>query len=260
MLVGAGALGSSLLKGLWLTRTVEAKALMILDLHPGEEAKACADEGARLNPPPDQWSKAKTVILAVKPQNWREVAQILSGNLGLDTVIISVMAGVRLKDLTDALAPLRVVRVMPTTGVATGAGVASLYADDETALSSALALFSPMATMVTLKDEALMDAATAVSGSGPAYVYVFLSALQKAAEAAGLSQVDARTLSRATLISAVKLLELSEAEPEDLINKVASPGGTTEAALKVLCNKDNGLDQLMQAAVMAAMLRAQELG
>lgn len=259
LLIGAGALGSSMLKGMRIAGHIKPADMLILDLNPGAEAQAYAAEGARLNPDPSVWAEAQTVILAIKPQSWRGAAQILVGNLNPEAVMVSVMAGVRCADLADVFAPLKVSRVMPTTGVATGRGVASLYAADARALQVASDLFSPMASTVVLDHEDLIDAATAVSGSGPAYVYAFVSALATAGEATGLTPDDARRLARATLISAANLLDVTGEDPEELIRKVASPGGTTEAALKVLRQPGSGLDDLIREAVLAAQKRSREL-
>lgn len=260
LLIGAGALGSAILKGFRLKGQASPEDVMILDLKPGEEALAYAADGARLNPSPETWHEAKTVILAVKPQGWHAVAQILHGNLNPEAVLISVMAGVTTGNLKHAFSAHAIARVMPTTGVATGKGVASIYAERPEALAAAKRLFAPMAAVVELHDEGLIDSATAVSGSGPAYVYAFVRALEKAGLETGLSAEEARVLARATLISAASLLEGTSAEPEDLIVKVASPGGTTEAALKVLRYDGAGIDELMKASVLAAFKRAKELG
>jgi len=260
LLVGAGALGSSVLKGFRIAGNADPSDLIIVDLKPGDEPRAWAADGARLNPPPETWAEAKTVMLAVKPQGWHAVAAILRGNLAGDAVLVSVMAGVQTEALKMAFAGHPVARVMPTTGVATGKGVASIYSDSPRALEAAQGLFEPMAATVLLSEENLMDSATAVSGSGPAYVYAFVRALERAGRETGLSRSHARDLARGTLVSAARLLDSTGEEPDDLIRKVASPGGTTEAALKVLCEPGQGLDELILAAVQAAHERSKELG
>ncbi len=260
LLLGAGALGSSVLKGFRIAGHAGPADLIIVDLKPGDEPKAWAADGARLNPAPETWREAKTVLLTVKPQGWHAVAAILNGNLAADAVIVSVMAGVQTDSLKKAFAGHPVARVMPTTGVATGKGVASIYADAPRALEAAQGLFGPMASTVVLSEEGLMDSATAVSGSGPAYVYAFVRALERAGRETGLSRSHARDLARGTLVSAARLLDSTGEEPDDLIQKVASPGGTTEAALKVLCKPGEGLDELIMAAVHAAQQRSKELG
>ena len=260
LLIGAGALGSSLLKGFRVSGQVTPQEVMILDLLPGDDAQAWMRDGASLNPPPEDWKKARTVILAVKPQGWHAVAQILSGNLAPDAVLVSVMAGVQVHSLKEAFAGHAVARVMPTTGVATGRGVATIYADSVRGTEAAMGVFAPIAQTVELKDESQMNSATAVSGSGPAYVYAFVRSLEKAGKATGLSSSHARDLARGTLVSAARLLDSTGEEPDALIQKVASPGGTTEAALSVLCKPGEGLDELILAAVEAAHKRSKELG
>ncbi|MFN3229208.1 MAG: pyrroline-5-carboxylate reductase family protein [Asticcacaulis sp.] len=260
LLVGAGALGSAILQGWRRTGAVAPKDVMILDLHPGEEANRYAADGARLNPGPESWGEARTIVMAVKPHHWREAAQILTFSLSPAAVIVSVMAGVRTEDLAKTFDPNPVARVMPTTGVATGQGVATLYSASDTAFAAALALFGPIATTVRVADEGEIDAATAISGSGPAYVYAFTAALEAAALKLDLSPEDARTLARATVISAARMMEETGRDPEDLIRQVASPGGTTEAALKVLRGAGQSLNVLVETAARAAHNRAKELG
>jgi len=257
MIIGAGALGGSILKGLRVTTTFDPADVIIADLNPQAEAQAYAELGARLNPDADVVAEARTVIIAVKPQGWRAVAEAFAGKLHPDAVIVSAMAGVRTADLAAGFDGRKVARVMPTTGVATGRGVASLYAATPEALEAAKCIFEPIASTVVLRDEGLIDAATAVSGSGPAYVYAFAAALEGAGLEAGLEAADARVLARATLISAASLLDISGEEPEALIKKVASPGGTTEAGLKVLREP---LNELITATVLAAQKRSRELG
>jgi pyrroline-5-carboxylate reductase len=148
---------------------------------------------------------------------------------------------------------------MPTTAAAIGQGTASLYADDPEALARAHALFEPLGAVVALTDENLMHAATAVSGSSPAYLYAFVEALEAAGAAAGLSAKDAQRLARSTLTGAAALLAHSGEDPAELRRQVTSPGGTTQAALDVLL-ADGALPDLMREAVVAAVRRSKELG
>jgi len=171
--------------------------------------------------------------------------------------VVSIAAGVKSADIGAAFAGRRVARVMPTTGVAIGKGVASIFSTDSGARSVAHALFDPVASTVDLDDEALMDVATAVSGSAPAYLYAFIEALEAAGAAHGLDAMAARRLARNTITSAAALLELGGEDPAELRRQVTSPGGTTEAALKVLLP---ALGELMDGAVAAAVARAKELG
>ncbi len=194
----------------------------------------------------------------MKPQVWREAAAAYGPLLSEDAVVVSVAVGVRLDDIEAAFGGRRTARVMPTTGVGVAKGVATVFARDAGARSRAHALFDPVSATVDITDEGLMDAAAATSASGPAYVYAFVEALAAAGVTAGLPREAAEELARATVISAAALLEESGESPEALRMQVASPGGTTEAALRVLARED-GLETLLRDAVAAAARRAEEL-
>lgn len=195
----------------------------------------------------------------MKPQVWREAAEPIAGDLHPEAVIVSVAAGVRAADIASAFGGRAVARVMPTTAVAVGRGVASLFAADPRAGESARALFAPVARVVELADEALLHAATGVSGSAPAYFYAFVEALEAAGAAAGLPPDASRELARATMVGAAALLDASGEDPAELRRQVTSPGGTTEAALAIL-TREAGLPSLLRDAVAAATRRSGELG
>ena len=177
--------------------------------------------------------------------------------LAPDAVIVSIAAGVGLTDISKAFGGRRVARVMPTTAVAIGKGVASIYAPDAEAHARAHALFAPVAVTVDLIHESLMHAATAVSGSAPAYLYAFIEALSVAGVEAGLSPETSATLARQTIVSAAALLGAGDEDPAELRRQVTSPGGTTQAALEVLMP---GFATLLPEAVAAAVKRSKELG
>jgi pyrroline-5-carboxylate reductase len=143
--------------------------------------------------------------------------------------------------------------------VAIGKGVASIVADDDEARARAHALFDPVGVSVDIAEEALMDVTVAVSGSAPAYLYAFIEALEAAGEAQGLTAKTSRALVRATLIGAAALLDHTAEDPAELRRQVTSPGGTTEAALKVWMG-EHGLGPLAVEAVTAAVRRSKELG
>ncbi len=258
LIVGAGRMGGAMARGWLRAGSLQASDFAFRDPHPGEDAQDALDRGARVAG--DDVSGHPTVVLAVKPQVWRAVAEALAPQLPPEAVIVSVVAGVRLADLEAVFDARRVARVMPTTGVAAAQGVATVCATDDDARARAHALFDPIATTVDLQDEALMDAATAVSGSAPAYLYAFIEALEAAGEAAGLPQDAARTLARATMASAAVLLQETGEEPAELRRQVTSPNGVTQAALEVLMAPDAGFPGLMARAVAAAMRRSRELG
>lgn len=259
LMLGAGRLGSALIEGWSRFGGPVGEDLMILDPAPSDAALAAGRAGAILSPTPADLGRARILLLAVKPQVWREAAGAVTGVLSPDVVIVSVAAGVRAADISEVFGGRRVARVMPTTAVAVGRGVASLYARDTEAAACARALFDPVATVVELARETLLHAATGVSGSAPAYFYAFVEALEAAGAAAGLPPDASRDLARATMVGAAALLDASGEAPTDLRRQVTSPGGTTEAALEILMG-EGGLWPLLEAAVAAATRRSAELG
>jgi pyrroline-5-carboxylate reductase len=252
LMLGAGRMGGAMLEGWRRAGAFQPAELIICDPAPGEPALAAAKAGARLNPPDAELAQARTVVLAVKPQ-------VYAPWLAADAVVVSIAAGVRAGAIAKAFGGRCTARVMPTTAAAIGQGTASLYADDPAALARAHALFEPLGVVVDLTDEEQMHAATAVSGSGPAYLYAFVETLEGAALAAGLPPKEAARLARSTITGAAALLAQGGAEPADLRRQVTSPGGTTEAALNVLLSS-TGLPSLLREAVTAAVRRSKALG
>ena len=259
LMLGAGRMGGAMLQGWRNAGAFASTDLMIVDPHPGEAALAAQADGAILNPPDAELARARTVVLSVKPQIWREAAGQYASWLAADAVIVSVAAGVPLSTIAHEFGGRPVARVMPTTAAAINQGTASLYADDPAALARAHALFEPLGAVVDLVDENQMHAATAISGSAPAYLYAFIEALEGAGAAAGLAPADAARLARSTITGAGALLAQSGAEPADLRRQVTSPGGTTEAALNVLLGA-TGFPTLLREAVVSAIRRSKELG
>jgi pyrroline-5-carboxylate reductase len=259
LMLGAGRMGGAMLEGWRKAAAFAASDLMIRDPSPSPPALAAGLDGAVLNPADSDLARARTVVLAVKPQVWREAAAEVAPWLAADAVIVSIAAGVRAGDIAKEFGGRCVARVMPTTAAAIGQGTASLFADDPAALARAHALFEPLGAVVDLADEGLMHAATAVSGSAPAYLYAFIEALEGAGAAAGLSPRDASRLARSTLTGAAALLAQTGEDPAELRRQVTSPGGTTQAALDVLLG-EAGLGQLLREAVAAAVKRSKELG
>ena len=258
LLLGAGRLGGALIEGWRLTSAFRGSELIICDPDPGPVAREAANQGARINPDRAQLIRARTVLLAVKPQVWREAATAYAPALSPEAAIVSVAAGVRADDIREAFGGQPTARVMPITAVAVAQGAAAIFAPDPRARSAAHALFDPVARSVDLEDEAMMDAVTAVCGSAPAYLYAFTEALEAAGEAEGLPPETARTLARATMAGAAALMARSGEDPAELRRQVTSPNGTTEAALKVLMS-EQGLGPLLRRAVAAAANRSREL-
>jgi len=255
VLLGCGRLGSAVVEG-WLTHGgLAPEALIVLTPSPKPAAEDARRRGARVNPSVDALSEASALILAVKPKVWREAAAPLADRLGADTAVISLMAGVRSVDLAGVFRDRPLARLMPTTAVAQGQGVAALWSEDGRAKDLAAALFEPLADVVQLPDEAMIDPATAVAGSAPAFLYAFAQALAAAGAREGLPRDAAERLARGALRSAGAGAGTHEAL-EGLIARIASPGGTTEAGLKA---SGDALEGAAQAAVAAAAARARDL-
>ena len=259
LMLGAGRMGGAILQGWARAGAFAAADLMIVDPHPSEAATSAASAGAKLNPAVADLAAARTVILAVKPQMWRQAAEQYAGALAPEAVIVSIAAGVGSQAISQAFGGRAVARVMPTTAAAIGQGTASVYAADAAAAARAHALFEPLGTVVDLADEAQIHAATAVSGSAPAYLYAFIESLEAAGAAAGLAPADASRLARSTITGAAALLAQTGEEPSELRRQVTSPNGTTEAALNVLLG-EHGLPPLLREAVANALRRSKELG
>jgi pyrroline-5-carboxylate reductase len=259
LLVGAGRMGSAMLEG-WLALGLDAAKIIVVEPQPSSEIRALAGRGVRLNP--GQADTASAVVIAVKPQNAPEVLPTLAPCVGPATVVVSIMAGQRLRVLEGALQPgSALVRAMPNTPAAIGRGITVAVANAHVSAAQRRlvhTLLTATGAVEWVADEELMDAVTAVSGSGPAYVFLLAETLAKAGAAAGLPADLAATLARATVAGAGELLHRSPLDAAALRQNVTSPGGTTAAALDVLMAKD-GLEALMIRAVAAATRRSREL-
>lgn len=260
VLVGAGRMGGALLDG-WLRFGLSTRNLTVIEPHPSPQVAALADRGVRLNPDSRGLPVATAVIFAVKPQVAPEVVPAAAPMIAPSTLVVSIMAGRTLDSLAGALnTPCALVRAMPNMPAAVGLGITVAVARDATDKQRELAdgLLAAIGAVEWVGDEALMDAVTAVSGSGPAYVFLLVEALAEAAIAAGLPPVLAEKLARETVAGSGALLHSSGLTAATLRKNVTSPGGTTSAALAVLMGR-NGLLPLMKEAVAAATKRSREL-
>jgi pyrroline-5-carboxylate reductase len=260
VLVGAGKMGSALLEG-WLRLRLDPKNVAVIEPQPPPHIAALAQRGLRLNPDPQTLANVAAIVLAVKPQVAPQAMPPLAPLISPTTVVVSIMAGRTLKFLSAALPqPCAFVRAMPNTPAAIGRGITvavPLHANDAQR-SLADRLLSATGAVEWTDDEALMDAVTAVSGSGPAYVFLLAEALMQAGVAAGLPPDLAAKLARETVAGSGELLHRSTLDAAVLRENVTSPGGTTAAALAVLMGQ-GGLAQLMERAVAAATARSREL-
>jgi pyrroline-5-carboxylate reductase len=261
LLVGCGKMGSALLRG-WLARGLATRYWVV---EPGAAAAGFAAHSEILllaSPdrlPPDAAPSA--VVLAVKPQVMAEVLPAYQPLAAAGALILSIAAGKTLGVLARGLGPSAVVRAMPNTPAAIGRGIAVACAAPEVgAAQRALAerLLAAVGEVAWVEDEALLDPVTAVSGSGPAYVFLLIECLAKAGMAAGLPEALAMRLARATVAGSGELVQRSSETAAQLREAVTSPGGTTRAALDQLMGSD-GLESLLTRAVLAATRRSREL-
>ncbi|SIQ33455.1 MULTISPECIES: pyrroline-5-carboxylate reductase [unclassified Bosea (in: a-proteobacteria)] len=262
VLIGAGKMGGAMLEG-WLRIGIDPKAISLIDPKPSDEmVDLAAEKGMLLNPSAKEIKPAEVVVLATKPQMLDTAAPAVQAFIHPKTLLISILAGKTIGDLSARLpGASAIIRAMPNlpasvqrgaTAATPGKGVSSAQ------MALADALLSSIGKVEWLDNEGLIDAVTAVSGSGPAYVFHMVECLAKAGTEAGLPPDVAERLARATVEGAGELLFQSPLPPATLRQNVTSPGGTTAAALEVLMAQD-GLGPLMGRAVAAAKRRAGEL-
>jgi pyrroline-5-carboxylate reductase len=260
LLAGAGKMGGALLQG-WLALGLSPEKVAVIEPLPSPELAALSKQGLRLNPPHDVVGAVAAVVVAVKPQIAPEVLPALAPFVGAGTVVVSIMAGRTLGFLADSLPRAGLVRAMPNTPAAIGRGITvavanPLVAPEQRALVDVL--LSAVGAVEWITDEALMDAVTALSGSGPAYVFLLAESMMRGGTAAGLPPALADRLARVTVAGAGELLHRSPLDPATLRQNVTSPGGTTAAALEVLM-AEGGLERLMATAIAAATKRSRDL-
>jgi pyrroline-5-carboxylate reductase len=259
VLLGCGQMGSAMLKG-WLDRGLDPGRVWVIEPRPS--AWLSGLRGIHLNAGvPDA---PAVLLVAVKPQMMGEALPSAADLGGGRTVVLSIAAGTPIARFEAVMGPgTPVVRAMPNTPAAIGKGITGIVGNAHATsaqLDMAEALLSAIGQTVRLDDEGQIDAVTAVSGSGPAYVFHLIETLAAAGVAEGLSPEVAMQLAKATVAGAGALAETAGETPEQLRINVTSPGGTTQAALGVLMDEDRGLAPLMRRAVKAAADRGRELG
>jgi pyrroline-5-carboxylate reductase len=259
--IGAGNMAEAIARGILRSALFRTNELRAAD--PSPQRRALFESGLRIacvENPADAVPGAATVLLAVKPQAMASALEQCKPALPKDALVITIAAGITTSYIENALNPgTRVVRVMPNTPMLVGAGMsgicpgAAATPDD---LRLAEQIFGSAGLTVRVKEDR-MNAITAVSGSGPAYLFYLTEALAAAGEKLGFSASEALLLARQTVIGAAKLLEESKDSPSDLRTKVTSPGGTTQAALESLRAAD--FMGIMAQAITAAEARGRDL-
>ncbi len=261
LLVGAGNMGSAMLAG-WISGGLDPAAIRVQDDTPSSQTMSlCAEHTIPRGPLP-RGVVPHIVIMAVKPQIMDQIFPAIAEQAGADTITLSIAAGKTIASFEQHLPPgAAVARAMPNTPALIGRGMTVLCANthmttDQKALCSSL--LGMVSTVAWVDQERDMDAVTAVSGSGPAYVFLLAEAMTDAGIKAGLTPELAAQLAKTTIWGASKLMWQSPQSPAHLRENVTSPGGTTAAALAVLM-ADDGLPALMERAVAAAVARGQAL-
>ncbi|TNM63014.1 pyrroline-5-carboxylate reductase [Aliirhizobium smilacinae] len=262
VLVGAGNMGGAMLSG-WLDKGVSGDRITVVDPSPSDRMKAkIVEAGARHVTAVPEGFKADILFLAVKPQMMDVVLPPLRPVVGDQTVIVSVAAGKTLVYLKSHLDDAAMVRAMPNTPAMIGRGVTGAFANarvsdvQREAVDALLRVSGPVEWVATESD---IDAVTAVSGSGPAYVFYLVECMAEAGRKLGLPADLAMRLARETVSGAGELLNQSPEDASQLRKNVTSPGGTTAAALSVLM-ADDGIQPIFDKAIAAARTRAEELG
>ncbi len=260
LLLGAGKMGAAMLEG-WLKRGLQPGKIIVIEPQPAKAVKALARRGLKLNPK-GKTATATAVVIAVKPQSAPEAMPRVVPHVGKGTLVLSIMAGRTMRFLESALpGGAAVVRAMPNTPAAIGRGITVAVGNAKVSARQRKQAFDLLAAIGAVEwtnDESFMDAVTAVSGSGPAYVFLLAEAMTKAGIAAGLPAALAAKLARETVAGSGELLHRSQLDAATLRQDVTSPGGTTAAALEVLMGP-GGFDELLTKAIAAATRRGREL-
>jgi pyrroline-5-carboxylate reductase len=259
-IVGFGAMGSAIVRGGCEAGVLDPRALLVIEPD-DRKREAAAALGCATIPAVDGEINAEAILLAVKPQKWPEVARRI-GPLNRETIVVSIMAGVASFSVATVLGDAaHVVRAMPNTACRLRAGITAIASGAGARIEDvqfAGRLFSALGRVVEV-DESMMNAVTALSGSGPAYVFLLAEAMEQAGAQMGLDRLTSRTLAYETILGAGRLLtEGDDVVADKLRSLVTSPGGTTAAALEVLFERE--LPQIVAEAIIAARDRGEELG
>lgn len=259
VLVGCGKMGSAMLEG-WLTNGVSPEDIWILEPHPSQRLKDFQSNGLHLNVGLPKI--ADLCLLAVKPQYMKEALPQLRALRGSSTLYLSIAAGITLDVLASELGECAIIRAMPNTPAAIGRGITALIGNSMVSndnMKFAEMLLQSIGETVQLESEAQMDAVTALSGSGPAYVFYLVEALSEAGIAEGLPEALATKLATATVAGSGLLASEANETAAQLRVNVTSPAGTTEAGLRVLMAPETGLAPLIKRTVAAAAERSRAL-
>lgn len=258
--IGGGNMAEALLKSLIETKLYPPENIFISDIN--SERLQYLSNTYKVRTTNDNKEVSQTVdilVLSIKPQVMADALQSIKDNTSSDSLVISIAAGVKVEKITNVLGNIGVIRVMPNTPALVGAGASAIFANDRAKpmLRYAERIFSAVGEIIFVEDENLIDAVTAVSGSGPAYFFFLMEEMTKAAVELGLNENDAKKMVLQTAKGAALLACQSQDSPAELRRKVTSPKGTTEAAIQAFTN--SGFGDIINNAVKAAYRRSQEL-
>jgi pyrroline-5-carboxylate reductase len=261
VLLGCGKMGSAMLQG-WLSDGLPLASVYVLDPFPSEWVQGLAKQGLSLNTALPQ--EPAICIIAVKPQMMGDALPALQAVALGKTIFLSIAAGTSIDSFEVVFgSDARIVRAMPNTPAAVGRGISALIGNDASSVADVAlceTLLSAVGQTVILDNEEQMDGVTAVSGSGPAYVFHLIETLAAAGVEQGLPAEMAMKLAKATVAGAGELAEKADEDPGQLRINVTSPNGTTQAALEVLMNTETGFPKVLSDGVKAAADRSRELG
>lgn len=256
-LIGCGKMGSALLKG-WLSNGLLPQNVWITDPYPSDWVNSLTDQGCHVNQ--GLTADVDILILATKPQMMPDVLSQLTHLGNGACLVISIAAGTAIESFEKAFgAQTPIIRVMPNTPAAIGAGISGVVGNQQVSqdqMALALRLMAAVGDAVQVAEEKDIHSITAVSGSGPAYVFALAEALEAAAIAKDLPPETARQLAISTIYGAAALMKQGDQPPADLRVAVTSPNGTTQAGLAVLQDSETGLDPLIDKTVSAAYARS----
>lgn len=256
--IGGGNMATAIIGGL-IASGRAASSITVIDPNPEQRAQLKSDHGVNVSADVSDAAAAEIIVLAVKPQIIADVAEQISADLS-GKLIISIAAGVTIATLESLFGPVAIARTMPNTPALLRLGATGLYSNDRTTAeqrAAAKTIIEAFGICVTVAREDLLDAVTAVSGSGPAYYFLMLEEMIRAGTEMGLTPEDAKALTLQTALGAATMAAQGDA-PEELRRRVTSPGGTTHAAITSLQN--NGFGAAIGKAMTACRDRAEELG
>jgi pyrroline-5-carboxylate reductase len=261
--VGGGNMAEALIKGITAAKLYSPENVFVSDIRP-ERLELLANKYGITTDENNAGlaEKVQTLVLSIKPQNMADALESIKNTIGSETLVISIAAGIKVEKIDAALGDMAIVRVMPNTPALIGEGASALYANEraKSMLDKAVSIFSSAGKAVIVDDEDLIDAVTAVSGSGPAYYFLLMEEMVKAGIKLGLPETVAKDLVLQTAKGAGLLATEADKKgesPAELRRKVTSPGGTTEAALKVFA--DGKISELISTAITRARDRGREL-